>query len=118
MTDNNRKQTTFFLLGVLLTFIIALVAGWLAKVPYLDVVGQLVLAIIIGIIWNHTIGLKDAYRTGVSFSSKKIAAAWDYITRASFKLNRHLRCRYHCFFVRGIVTRANARYRIWISKIV
>ncbi|GAF17231.1 membrane protein YeiH [Bacillus sp. JCM 19046] len=72
MTDNNRKQTTFFLLGVLLTFIIALVAGWLAKVPYLDVVGQLVLAIIIGIIWNHTIGLKDAYRTGVSFSSKKL----------------------------------------------
>ncbi|WP_245628123.1 YeiH family protein [Shouchella shacheensis] len=61
-----------FYIGILITLIIASVAALLAQLPYFDVVGQLVLAIVLGVIWNHTMNVKAEYRSGIEFSSKKV----------------------------------------------
>ncbi|WP_077596080.1 YeiH family protein [Oceanobacillus kimchii] len=66
------NKTRSFYTGICITLIIALMGALLGKIPYLDIVGQLVLAIIIGMVWGHTIGLKNSHRSGVQFSSKKL----------------------------------------------
>ena len=61
-----------FLIGILMTLIIALVAKGLVKLPFLTIMGQLVVAIIIGMAISALIGVKDQYKGGITFSSKKL----------------------------------------------
>lgn len=65
-------RTGSFYFGIGTTLIIAIMAGLLAKLPYLTIIGHLVLAILLGIIWSHTIGWNRSYKVGVDFSSKKL----------------------------------------------
>lgn len=66
---NNRNG---FIIGMGLTLLLALLAGLLAKLPFLAIMGQLVLAIILGMVWRAAFGLPDALRSGVTFSNKKL----------------------------------------------
>lgn len=70
--SNSNQQYLYFAGGIGLTFIIALAAKWLSGLPFLSIMGQLVIAILIGIIWRATIGLPDQYAAGTNFSSKKL----------------------------------------------
>ncbi|MFW5432848.1 YeiH family protein [Paenibacillus apiarius] len=67
-----QKQYSGFALGIGLTLIIALVAKYLAGFPFLSIMGQLVIAILIGIAWRATIGLPERLVAGTNFSSKKL----------------------------------------------
>lgn len=70
-TDKQRK-TQGFILGLGITLIIAFAAKAFSLVPYLDIMGQLVLAILIGIIWRSSIGVPVAAEGGIQFASKKL----------------------------------------------
>ncbi|MGN7382941.1 YeiH family protein [Paenibacillus sp. SAFN-117] len=70
--QNKKRQTAGFALGIGLTLIIALVAKYLAGFPFLSIMGQLVIAILIGIFWRATIGVPDRLIAGTNFSSKKL----------------------------------------------
>ncbi|MNZ44478.1 hypothetical protein D3C78_621100 [compost metagenome] len=61
-----------FFYGIGLTLVIALVAKFLSGFPFLSIMGQLVIAILIGIIWRATIGAPDGIVGGTNFSSKKL----------------------------------------------
>lgn len=61
-----------FALGIGLTLVIALAAKYLAGLPFLSIMGQLVIAILIGILWRATIGVPDQIVAGTNFSSKKL----------------------------------------------
>lgn len=61
-----------FLLGVCITLIIALVAKGLAVLPFLSIIGQLVIAIIIGMLWRAWLGVPEKFEAGITFSSKKL----------------------------------------------
>ena len=50
-----------FWAGLGLTFFIAGIAYFVARVPYLEIVGQLVIAIMLGLVWNGTIGVKQPF---------------------------------------------------------
>ncbi|MFS0561462.1 YeiH family protein [Terribacillus sp. 179-K 1B1 HS] len=67
-----RQRQDSYAKGLFITLIIAILAALLAKLPYLDIVGQLVIAILIGIVWSHTCKIKPQYRIGIEFSSKKL----------------------------------------------
>lgn len=58
--------------GVGITLIIAILAKNLSGFPFLSIMGQLVIAIILGMIWRAIFGLKDNLQPGVGFSSKKL----------------------------------------------
>ncbi|MDX8364548.1 YeiH family protein [Cytobacillus sp. IB215665] len=66
--ENNRP----FLIGVFLTFILATVAKFLATLPYLEMVGALVIALILGMMWRLVLGVEQDYSYGIEFSSKKL----------------------------------------------
>lgn len=68
--DHNKKVG--FALGIGLTLVIALLAKFLAGFPFLSIMGQLVIAILIGIIWRATIGVPNSITHGTDFSSKKL----------------------------------------------
>lgn len=75
----NIKEDTFkmnknihFFYGIGITLIIALIAKLLAGIPFLSIMGQLVIAIILGMIWSATIGVPAQFQQGVTFSSKKL----------------------------------------------
>ncbi|WP_053219989.1 YeiH family protein [Virgibacillus senegalensis] len=79
MIENKKKRMIGywkgFLAGLGITLLIALLANYVARFPFLSIMGQLVLAILIGIVWRATIGLPASAMVGVSFSSKKLLRA-------------------------------------------
>lgn len=66
-----RKQLGFFL-GIGITLLIAIAAKYLAQLPFLSIMGQLVIAILIGITWRATVGIPEQAIAGANFSSKKL----------------------------------------------
>lgn len=64
--------TAPFAKGLLLTLGIAIVAKYISLLPFFSIMGQLVIAIIIGMIWKATFDVPEAWHAGISFSSKKL----------------------------------------------
>ncbi|TYR80923.1 YeiH family putative sulfate export transporter [Priestia megaterium] len=61
-----------FMKGLLLTFMIALAAKYISQIPFLSIMGHLVIAILVGMIWRGTVGVKKEWEFGIAFSSKKL----------------------------------------------
>lgn len=68
----NKYLSAPFIKGILLTLGIAIVAKYISTFPFFSIMGQLVIAIIIGMIWRATFNVPDDWHTGISFSSKKL----------------------------------------------
>lgn len=68
----NDNKSYGFILGIGITLIIAIAAKLLASVPYLNIMGQLVLAILLGILWRATIGMPSVAAAGITFANKKL----------------------------------------------
>ncbi len=61
--------------GLFLTLSLALVAKAAVQIPYLDIMGQLVIAILLGMAWRYFVGTKEAAAAGIGFSSKVLLRA-------------------------------------------
>lgn len=61
-----------FVIGLLFTFMIAIISLLVTKLPILDKVGALSIAILIAIIYRHFKGYPEKYRQGITFSSKRL----------------------------------------------
>lgn len=72
MYQQSNKKRNGFAFGIGLTLVIALVAKYLASFPFLSIMGQLVIAIIIGIVWRASVGVSDTTSYGTDFSCKKL----------------------------------------------
>ncbi|MBD1383329.1 YeiH family protein [Metabacillus arenae] len=72
--ERQKKQiiSIVFVKGIGVTFLLAMAAKYLSEFPFLSIMGQLVIAIMLGIVWRATIGVKETFMPGVSFSSKKL----------------------------------------------
>lgn len=68
----NLQLNKAFFLGIGLTLILAILAKLLSGIPFLSIMGQLVIAIILGMIWSAAIGVPATLQQGVTFSSKKL----------------------------------------------
>lgn len=66
------KKAYEFILGVVLTLIIAIAAKYIAYLPFFKIMGQLVIAILLGILFSAFIEVPPLIREGTSFSSKKL----------------------------------------------
>ncbi|MEK3936199.1 YeiH family protein [Sporosarcina sp. FSL W7-1349] len=64
-----------FWTGIGLTLIIAVIAKLATSLPYLSLIGPLVIAILIGIIWNTFFPVRTTWEPGIQFSSKKLLRA-------------------------------------------
>ncbi|WP_420819758.1 YeiH family protein [Paenibacillus monticola] len=71
-TVSNRQKNIGFGQGVGLTLLLAIAAKYLALLPFLSIMGQLVLAILLGILFRAFIGVPQYTRVGISFSSKRL----------------------------------------------
>ncbi|MBC2183507.1 YeiH family putative sulfate export transporter [Listeria sp. FSL L7-0233] len=78
-------KTKTFWYGIALTFCIATLSYFLAKLPFLMILGQLVTAILIGIIIRALFPVPDQWFTGIQFSNKVILRAG--IILLGFRLN-------------------------------
>lgn len=72
MQEKHQSTAFPFLKGILLTLVIALVAKVLAGLPFLSIMGQLVLAILLGMVWNAAFSYPSSYTKGIAFSNKKL----------------------------------------------
>ncbi|MEN1986759.1 YeiH family protein [Paenibacillus hubeiensis] len=61
-----------FTLGIGLTLSLALAAKYAAGFPFLSIMGQLVLAILFGMLWRMVMGVPQRIANGISFSAKKL----------------------------------------------
>ncbi|WP_028548961.1 YeiH family protein [Paenibacillus sp. UNC451MF] len=71
-SQKQSKPWIGFMIGIALTLLIALAAKYLAGFPFLNIMGQLVIAILIGIVWRASIGVPTRAVAGTQFSSKKL----------------------------------------------
>lgn len=67
-----RRQRFGFVQGLGLTVVLAIAAKYLSSLPLLSVMGHLVIAIMLGLIWRAVIGVPEYATAGISFSSKKL----------------------------------------------
>jgi uncharacterized integral membrane protein (TIGR00698 family) len=68
----NMKRNYAILAGIALTFIISLGCHWLSKLPILMIMGPMVMAIIIGMIWRSSLGVSSEMLEGSRFASKHL----------------------------------------------
>jgi uncharacterized integral membrane protein (TIGR00698 family) len=68
----NRDHAKFFAKGCFLTLVLALAAKFLLVIPFLSIMGQLVLAILLGMVWRSTLGVRKEYSSGIAFSNKRL----------------------------------------------
>ncbi|QKY71697.1 YeiH family protein [Lentibacillus sp. CBA3610] len=61
-----------FILGIGLTLFLALIAQFIAYLPIFEIIGSLVLAIVLGIVWRVVFYYPSYMAGGITFSSKKI----------------------------------------------
>lgn len=61
-----------FMIGIGLTFVLAMTAKIVTILPYLSLVGPLVFAILLGMLWNTFLPVKTDWEQGITFSSKKL----------------------------------------------
>ncbi|AJS58178.1 YeiH family protein [Paenibacillus sp. IHBB 10380] len=61
-----------FTQGVGITLMLAMAAKYLAMLPFLSIMGQLVIAIVLGIAYRGFIGVPEFAAAGISFTSKKL----------------------------------------------
>ena len=54
-----KQNKLFFIQGIGLTLFIAILAKYLGQFPFLNMMGQLVLAILIGIGWRAVLGVPE-----------------------------------------------------------
>ncbi|MBP1156644.1 MULTISPECIES: YeiH family protein [unclassified Paenibacillus] len=66
------KRGFDFIQGMGLTLLLALSAKYVSGIPFLSILGQLVIAILLGMIWRAVIGIRDENLAGISFSSKTL----------------------------------------------
>ncbi|AZS13577.1 YeiH family protein [Paenibacillus lutimineralis] len=58
--------------GIIITLILAILAKFIAGFPFLSIMGQLVIAILLGIAWRAIFGVPSEAAPGINFSSKKL----------------------------------------------
>ncbi|WP_338779063.1 YeiH family protein [Metabacillus sp. FJAT-52054] len=61
--------------GIGVTLFLAAAAKYLSVLPFLSILGQLVIALMLGMAWRAVFGVKEDLIPGVSFSSKKLLRA-------------------------------------------
>lgn len=61
-----------FIKGIGVTLLLAIAAKLLSTLPFLSIMGQLVIAILLGMIWSAVVGVPHHLQSGISFSSKKL----------------------------------------------
>ncbi|MCO0862210.1 YeiH family protein [Staphylococcus pasteuri] len=66
----NKIKDKHFTIGILFTFIIAIISLVLSKLPVLSQIGGLSIAILIAILYRHFKGYPEDYKSGITFSSK------------------------------------------------
>ncbi|MGA9224988.1 MAG: putative sulfate exporter family transporter [Mesobacillus sp.] len=71
-TDFLPRFTVPVMKGILLTLALALAARLIAGLPFFSIMGQLVIAIMFGMVWRATAGVNSGLMEGASFSSKKL----------------------------------------------
>jgi uncharacterized integral membrane protein (TIGR00698 family) len=68
----DKQDKRFFIMGIGLTLLIAILAKYLGQFPFLNIMGQLVIAILLGITWRAIVGVPEKLSAGTNFSSKKL----------------------------------------------
>ncbi|MFD3446524.1 YeiH family protein [Microbacteriaceae bacterium 4G12] len=67
-----RKKPLQLAGGIGLTLVIAILAKYIAQLPFFQIMGQLVIAILLGMLWRASIGVQERTLVGANFASKKL----------------------------------------------
>lgn len=66
---------TGWIKGVILTAVLAVLAGSLARLPFFSVMGVMIISIILGMAWKGLMGIPENSQAGITFSSKILLRA-------------------------------------------
>ncbi|MCM3748771.1 putative sulfate exporter family transporter [Paenibacillus pasadenensis] len=61
--------------GIVLTVVLAAVAGNIAKLPFFSIMGVMIISIVLGVFWKSTMDIPQTAGAGITFSSKYLLRA-------------------------------------------
>lgn len=64
-----------FIKGIILTVIIAVLAGQIAELPFFSIMGIMIISIMLGVVWKSTLDVPSQAAIGITFSSKYLLRA-------------------------------------------
>ncbi|MFT9847189.1 YeiH family protein [Aneurinibacillus sp. REN35] len=70
--SEKKKKPTPFMIGIGITLAIAVAAKYIALLPGLGIIGPLVIAILLGMVWRAALPIPEASMGGIHFASKKL----------------------------------------------
>lgn len=59
-----------WIMGIVLTFVIATISGNFVKYPFFSVLGVMIMSILLGMAWKWLMGVPEVASSGITFSSK------------------------------------------------
>jgi uncharacterized integral membrane protein (TIGR00698 family) len=68
----NFLKTKAFMSGIILTLVLALIAGQIANLPFFSIMGIMIISILLGMSWKSMMGVQQEAVAGINFSSKKL----------------------------------------------
>lgn len=70
-----KRKRQGFLKGVILTLVLALLAGSIARLPFFSIMGVMIISIILGMNWKALMEVPNDASSGITFSSKILLRA-------------------------------------------
>lgn len=67
-----KKKSLGFGQGISITLLIAIIAKYISYMPFFAIMGQLVIAILLGMAWRASVGVPVGATIGTNFASKKL----------------------------------------------
>ncbi|WP_456279032.1 YeiH family protein [Bacillus sp. AK128] len=58
--------------GILLTLVLAIIAGQIVRLPFFSIMGVMIVSILLGMTWKSVMGVQTIMNPGITFSSKKL----------------------------------------------
>lgn len=116
-TTKEKNKKIGFMKGVILTLILALLAGSIARLPFFSIMGIMIISIILGMSWKALMNVPADSNTGITFSSKILLRAGIILMGLRLNFSQIVEAGFSIVFIDVIVIAFTLTFMIYLGKL-
>lgn len=116
-TEKEPNKKIGFMKGVILTLILALLAGSIARLPFFSIMGIMIISIILGMSWKALMDVPTDASSGITFSSKILLRAGIILMGLRLNFSQIVEAGFSIVFVDIIVIAFTLTLMIYLGKL-
>ena len=118
LTDIKKEYLKGLSRGIILTLILAILAGQIAKLPFFSIMGIMIISILLGMSWKSLMGTQSNAAIGIGFSSKILLRAGIILMGLRLNLELIASAGLSIILIDSIVIVFTLVIMIWLGKIL